>query len=115
MSVLNQNYRDLEGNMKSFTVIDHDKKTKINTTVNIDKHGVTQELADYRTKLQAKILDLPASACPDFPFSDFKVRDGITIGWNEVMIMDPGTPLNQLQDIYTLTSNKVSGSNRFGI
>lgn len=106
--ILNQGYRDLDGNHRNFTVIDHDKKTKINTSLGSNMEQLEKDIQESRVILQNKILALPASAC-SVVFDDFRTRseDGKAILWNETMIKDPSIPLTQLMDIYTLTSNKV--------
>lgn len=106
------NYRDLDGNMRTFTYVDHDKKTKINT-IQINKEQVMTDLQTSRSIFQEKILALPAGFCPEI-FSDFKVRSADTpvIEWNTKMILDEGTPLTQLLNIYTLTSNAVELSGK---
>jgi hypothetical protein len=101
-----QHYKDLDGNMRSFTFVDHDKKTKINTIMDTNKDQVARDLQDYRESLIEKILNLPVTACPSI-FDDFKTRGNDALIWNEAMVRDKGVPLKQLMDIYTLISNKV--------
>lgn len=100
-------YRDLDGQMRTFTYVDHDKKTKIN--IPSSTGNPKQELKEYRKSLIEKILSYPAAFCPEI-FSDFKLRGESydRIEWNENMLNDEGTPLQQLSDIYTLTSKQVN-------
>jgi len=98
-----QNYTDLDGQSRSFTFIDHDKKTKIATG---SVEGATKQLAEDRKNLVDRILLLPASACPAI-FSDFTVRGEAGIHWNTAMISDAGMSMQQLNDIRTLTENRI--------
>jgi hypothetical protein len=101
-----QHYRDLDGNMRNFTVVDHDPKTKISVPSN-EGVDLKKALEDYREETIQKILAAPAVYCPMI-FADYTIRGeqaGGQIIWNEPMLRNQGVPLNQLTDIYTLLSN----------
>lgn len=110
-----QNYRDMDGNMRTFTVVDHDPKTKI--AVPTRDGNPTEELAKYREILIGKILDTPAvyAAHPHWVYTIRGEQvDGI-VKWNENMLRDKGTPLNLLNEIYTLASNVSESRNRLAL
>jgi hypothetical protein len=101
-----QNYRDLDGNMRTFTMVDHDPKTKINVPLD-DGTNPTEELKKYRSRTIEKILSISASYCPTI-FMDYTLRGenvGGIVQWNKVMLEDPGTPTDRLTQLYTLVSN----------
>lgn len=101
-----QNYRDLNGHMKTFTVVDHDPKTKISVPTG---GNPTEELEQSREALIQKILNIPAvyAAHPHWNFTirgeEAEAAGGVS--WHENMLRDKGTPFILLSDIYTLASN----------
>lgn len=98
-------YTDLEGMSKQFTYVDHDPKTKI--SVPAPDTDFKKELSDYRKALIQRILDLPASAA-DLVHSDFTQRgDKEKVSWNENMVTDPGISMERLNELYTITSNRL--------
>lgn len=99
------NYRDLDGNMRTFTVVDHDKKTKVNTTFGIDTQQVQDWLKEARVKTQDKILSMPAVLCSKDD-QKFVLRGEQGIRWNEVAIRDEGVSLDILRDILTVLENR---------
>lgn len=105
-NIANQNYRDNEGQMRTFTEIDHDIKPTINTTVGLNREELDKALKADRMLYHDKILSLPASACPSI-FDDFRTKDDEKISWNREMITDASIPFEQLYNIYTLTSKRV--------
>jgi hypothetical protein len=99
-------YIDNDGQSRQFTYIDHDVKTSISTTLDIDKQAVQDELKQYRENLLAKIFAIHASLCP-LPFVSFTLRGDVSeITWNETMLQDPGVPTDRLQVLYTILSNR---------
>lgn len=62
---------------------------------------------DYREQLVTRILDLPASICPEI-FQDFTIRgEGKHhIEWNQTMIADVGIPIMRLRDLCVMVENK---------
>jgi hypothetical protein len=102
-----QNYKDLDGNMRTFTEIDLDKKTKI--SVPSDGTDPKVELKNYRDSVIEKILSINAGHCPS-PFTDYVIKGEAVdvLTWNESMLRDDGTPLDRLVQLYTLASNKAA-------
>lgn len=99
-----QNYTDLDGNSRTFTEIDMDKKTKI--SIPDDGTDPKEELRKYRENLIEKILSKYAGYCPTV-FIDYTIRgEGkMAIQWNENMLRDQGTSTDRLTQLYTLVSN----------
>ena len=62
-------YTDLNGMSKQFTVVDHDKKT----TIHFNSEKISFNMSEYRYQLIDRILELPASICPEI-FRDYTVR-----------------------------------------
>ena len=97
-------YTDNDGMRKQFTMIDHDKKSTM-----FNPPGKPDE--NWQSKAKAilieRISNISASLCPDI-FIDFTIRgEGKSaIEWNMDMLLDAGTPLNQLRDLCTLVENK---------
>jgi hypothetical protein len=99
-----EGYRDLDGNHRQFTTIDHDVKTSVPTGEKKDLDTLKKELAAYKESLIEEILNIPPSLCPSL-FHDFTLRgDIINIEWNEVMLRDPGVSIDKLRDIKTFVS-----------
>lgn len=97
-------YTDNDGMSKQFTYVDHDKKTTIGVPNSpVDKNW----LQDYRLNLKERILDQPASICPEY-YSDFTIRgEGKThIEWNTKMLSDNGVPLDRLRTLCVQLENK---------
>lgn len=96
-------YTDIDGMRKQFTYVDHDKKTKIGFT------GAPPESwqKTYRENLVRRILDLPASLCPDI-FTDFTLRGDSkkVIEWNQTMLEDQGVPIERLIAICNMVENR---------
>lgn len=61
---------------------------------------------DYKSTLIQRILDQPASICPE-PFQDFTIRgeNQKKIEWNSDMLIDSGMPIQRLQELCTLLEN----------
>lgn len=102
-------YRDLDGNMKNFTFIDHDKKSKASGYVPTDetKEDVKQALRDAREEYITRILSYSASFCPtqEQMFTN-RGEAKKTIEWNEDALRNQGVPLDRLIRICTLVENK---------
>jgi hypothetical protein len=62
---------------------------------------------EYRQTLIDRILDQPASICPDV-FSDFTARgEGKShVEWNQNMVGDQGVPTVRLLQLATLLENR---------
>lgn len=100
------NYRDLDGNMKTFTYIDYSKKQK--KSMYIEEGNPKELLRLAKIDMQDDILKLPASLFPK-EFEEFIIRDvpNQLIKWNEIMIRDEGTPFNTLRNLKVLTENRL--------
>jgi hypothetical protein len=105
------NYKSIDGNMKTFTYVDHDKKTKISTSRTSEEeiNRINKELADYKESLINEILSLPASLCP-LTYHDFTIKgEGVKeIKWNEAMLKDPGMEIERLRTIKVMIENRMS-------
>jgi len=105
-----QNYKDLDGLSKSFTMIDHDKKLKISKLIQSDKEleDIKNQLKNYRDDLYIRVLSVPASLCPD-SYYDFTVRgaDSTLITWNEKMIKDEGLSIDRLRTLVVILENTI--------
>lgn len=99
-------YIDNDGMRKQFTTIDYDKKIKIAAGIP-DKMDYATFFIEYRKELIQRILDIPASLCPD-EFQDFTVRGEQVkiITWNNVMLNDKGLELDKLRILAVLLENK---------
>lgn len=101
-------YTDMDGMSRQFTIIDHDKKTKIATKPLSEEELVEakKQLGDYRFDLIKRITAISASLCPSI-FTDYTVRGDIDmVGWNTDMLLDAGIPLNQLRDLCLLVEKR---------
>jgi hypothetical protein len=99
-----EGYRDLDGNHRQFTIIDHDVKASIPTGEKKGEEAIKKELAAYKESLIEEILNIPASLCP-YLFHDYTLRgDVVNISWNETMLRDPGVSIDKLRDIKTFVS-----------
>lgn len=94
--VLNQTYKDIDGNMKNFTVIDHDIKPSITPSVK-ETEGETEArlkwMENYKKETIDEILQLPAvniAGYLDGLYEDFIIRDQNSnkIKWNEAVVRD---------------------------
>lgn len=103
------NYKDLDGNMRTFNYVDYDPKTRVATSLNPDKETLAKLVAADRKALQQKILDLDPSAVPHI-FHDFTLRGEQGISWRKPMILDEGTPTDKLRDLHTLTEKRQHGT-----
>lgn len=96
------NYSDIDGNMKTFTHIDYDLKSRMATYHPSDdeKRDNAEALKQYHLDLISRLMATPASTAPDL-FYDFTIRgEGKkTIEWNEVMLRDPGMSLDKIRDM----------------
>ena len=95
-------YRDIDGNMRKFDFIDHDPKTSIATSGPADK----DYMVTYRKSLIDKITNVSASLCPGI-FMSYTLRGEAGIRWNITMLQDNGIPIERLQDIWNMMSNKM--------
>lgn len=105
-----KNYTDLDGQSKSFTFIDHDKKTKVSTGKVTKKELAAIKDANraYKKFVIENILDIPASICP-YEYQDFTVRgEGVSaILWNESMIRDEGLDIVKLTSLLNILENRL--------
>lgn len=99
-------YTDIDGMTKQFTVIDHDKKTTISKNIQ-EKEDFTSFFSEYRKQLIDRILNVPASLCPE-PFFDYTIRgEGVkTITWNNHMLKDEGSSIKTLRDLCIILENR---------
>jgi hypothetical protein len=99
-------YTDIDGMRKQFTVVDHDKKIQISSS--LDERLPENWQAEYRASLVKRIAEVPASLCHEW-FYDFTLRgEGQTeITWNMDMLLDSGVPISQLRDICVILENRV--------
>ncbi len=99
-------YIDNDGMRKQFTMIDHDKKLQISTSV-FEKEDFTSFFIEYRKELVQRILDIPASICP-LEYQDFTIRgEGEkVIRWDEIMVTDKGLSLDRLRSLAVLLENR---------
>lgn len=102
-------YKDIDGNMKQFTHIDHDVKTNISPYIGGDINDIREELRLYRLDKINEILNISASLCP-IEFIDYVVKgEGKTkIEWNKVMINDPGFNMDRVVQLWTILENRNS-------
>jgi len=102
-----QNYQDVDG-MKTFTVIDHDVKSKMYGKVSMKIDEYNEFLKQYRKELIERILAIPAVFCPE-PFQSFVIRnaDSPTIQWNEVMLRDEGVTQDNLRNLCIMLENSI--------
>lgn len=78
-------YKDMDGNMKQFTHVDHDKKTSISTSV----HDSDVDLKNYYEENILEVLTLPAISLANDKFEYLIIRDrekGII--WNEKAVRE---------------------------
>lgn len=96
-------YTDIDGMRRQFVTVDHDKKTKIG----FSEPPSSDWKKVYRLSVVDRILNLPASLCPEI-FSDFTLRgDGRkVIEWNEVMLRDEGVPIDKLIALVSMLENR---------
>lgn len=103
------NYEDLDGNLRTFTYRDFDKRPiPMGGKITEEEAKEAKEgIKNYRTELQERILSLPASLCP-FDYQDFTVRgEGKdTITWNQEMIKNEGLSLDRLRDICVIVEKR---------
>jgi hypothetical protein len=99
-----QTYTDLDGNTKSFTVINHDPKaiqTLYNPTED-EKNQIQEDLRLYKKEAQDAILKEHPSLCPLPMQPTFTIRNGESIIWNSKAVKDEGLSLDTLRDLHTL-------------
>lgn len=102
------NYRDLDGNMRTFTYIDYSKKPKKSMYMKDEDLDPKEALRLAKIEMQDEILALPASLFP-MEFEEFIIRDvpNQIIKWNEPMVRDDGVPFNTLRNLKVLTQNRL--------
>lgn len=106
-----QTYRDDDGNMKNFTMIDHSVKTTIGGSPKLNQEELDEislQRKLHRTELCNRILSIPASLCP-LDFEDFTLRgEGFSkIEWNESMITDEGMDPIKRQFLCNILDNRM--------
>lgn len=107
---IDQNYKDLDGNTKSFTVINHDPKPTMNmyNPTQEEKKEVQLSLSEYKKSLQDYILGEHASLCPTPLQPTFIIR-GENINefkWNVKAVTDEGVSLDTLRDLSNLVQRR---------
>lgn len=97
-------YRDLEGNIKHFTHIDHDPKIRVSYSKD---NGDKWDPEEYRNELIERILEHSAVFCPE-PFFQFTKRgeNVVTITWREDMLRDHGCMTENLRDLAVMLENR---------
>ena len=100
-----QHYTDIDGQSKSFTMIDYDVKPKLTMPItSTDIEDAKEAITVYRKELIERILALPASnTAPEFYDFTLRGETAHTIKWNETMLRDPGLSVDRLRAICTLT------------
>ena len=106
-----QTYKDEDGNMKNFTMIDHSVKTTIGGSPKLNQEEldeISSQRRIHRAELCERILSIPASLCP-LDFDDFIVRgEGLSkIQWNEEMIKDEGMDPIKRQFLCNILENRL--------
>lgn len=91
-------YQDLDGNWKTFTYVDHDKKTRISTHVSSPEEieQRKQEKIERRNKTISEILSLPPaplvqendSFLNKVLLAEIVIRDSEPVTWNEKVIRE---------------------------
>lgn len=100
-----QNYRDIEGMSRTFTMIDHDKKTTVITgSSDFEKEWESK----FRAELIERIVQVSPSICPE-DFSEFKVRgeDLKKIEWDTDKLLEKSTGVWRLRDLCVVLENRV--------
>ena len=107
---VDQNYKDLDGNTKSFTVINHDPKATMATynPTEEEKQQVKDELSRFRKELQDYVLSQHASLCPPPMQTTFIFRGEFTdsFRWNEAAVRDEGLSLDALRNLAVLVEKR---------
>jgi len=108
-----ETYTDLDGNTKSFTIINHDSKAKTITSLagsksQNDMEDIHNELKKYRKDLQFSILKEHASLCPPHMRQTFVTTNELGEGlcWKVNAIEDNGVSLDTLRDLHNLVHRR---------
>lgn len=89
-------YKDIDGNMKQFTHIDHDVKTKISRNTN--QESIRDSINKHMKETKEEILSMPAVSISEYEnFHHLIIRD-----LNEKVIKWNKEALNEISDSYTL-------------
>lgn len=87
-----QSYEDLDGMSRSFTMIDHSKKTKVGLTMSKEEVKLAKDsLDEFTEKSILEILSLPAISVAniyDGAYSGFIERKDEEVIWREDMVRD---------------------------
>ena len=105
------NYTDLDGNLKSFTFIDHDKKPTITTSTpltDIEREDLKGWCNEYRKDLISRIINIPPIYCPMHCAEYTEHGDVDKITWRVNMLENSGTPLDLLRSLCTILENTVN-------
>jgi len=104
------NYHDPDGNLKTFTYIDYDKKKiPMGTVVSQEElKEINEGQKTYKEQLIERILAVNAGFCP-LEYSDYTVRGAnVThLTWNEAMLRDSGVGTQILRDLVVILENRV--------
>jgi hypothetical protein len=102
-----QNYKDLDGNIKSFTFVDHDIKTKGYVPISSEEISeAKKQIIEYRKSLIERIKNIPAVHAPE-QFWNFRLIENQTINWNINMLSDEGIPIDTLRELCVRMENKL--------
>lgn len=104
------NYTDEDGQLKTFTFVDWDRKSKLSAYVPTG-NALEQHTLDRHNLIQS-ILELPAAYCPG-PEASFTLRgEGYkNIEWNKEMLQDAGVPFERLQRIKVIIQKRLAIDN----
>lgn len=103
-----QHYRDLDGNSKSFTYVNHDSKgtTTLYNTTEEEKEEIFKQLQADRKRLEDNILKEDGTLCP-FPLQGiYTVVVGERRVWKEETIRDKGVSFDTILTIWNLVEKR---------
>lgn len=100
-------YSDMDGNTRTFTHIDCDKKLAVVVSLE-DKDKISKELVDYRYKLLERIISVSASLCPDaFHMFTLRGEQRKNVGWDEgILALETTEKLRNLCVLLEKRNNK---------
>lgn len=104
------NYHDPDGQLKTFTYRDLDKKKiPMGTVVTPEElKEIKESEKTYKEQLIERILAVNAAFCP-LEYSDYTVRGAnvTQLTWNETMLRDSGVGTQILRDLVVILENRV--------
>lgn len=106
-----QTYRDEDGNMKNFTMIDHSPKTTIGGSLKLNQEeldNISLQRKKHKEDVCKRIFNIPASLCPS-DYHDFIIRgeNEQIIKWNTAMIIDEGMDLTKRIFLCNILENRM--------